>query len=296
MKNVLIIGSLHSGKKNNASEIATGLRADDINTQVIYWEDLVFGIATGAVHITQNGSDILEQKPDLVIAVGWYKNGKQSLYRDMAFSLALALKQAEVPFWNSEMVHQRSTSKLSTMVQLALAGISIPTTHFSWDVNKIIDTLQMPYVAKAASASRGEFNFLIKNRQDLDQVFAADVPFILQPFLENDHDLRVICFDGKPSLVLRRARQDISATHLNNTSQGGEATWIELDSVSPELLTLSEKICTIMGREMAGIDFIPDASSSSGYSCLEVNAVPQLTSGTDSNKKLMAFANAVRNI
>jgi len=44
---------------------------------------------------------------------------------------------------------------------------------------------------------------------------------------------------------------------------------------------------------MAGIDFIPDAESPYGYSCLEVNALPQLTSGTDVDKKMSTLYNVV---
>ncbi len=58
------------------------------------------------------------------------------------------------------------------------------------------------------------------------------------------------------------------------------------------LLTEAERICTIMNREMAGIDFIPDTTSKIGYSCLEVNAIPQLTSGFDFERKMSALVEA----
>lgn len=295
MKKILIIGSKDVGTKNDPVMIAEKMNLSDLEATVVYWEDLLFDISTGVVKIFANDKNIFDDKPDLVIALGWYKNGKKAIYRDVAYSLALFLQHNGIKFWNSEMVCQRSTTKLSCMVQLALEDIPIPHTYFSLDI-KNSTNLSLPFVAKAAGASRGKLNFLIKEGDDLNKIYNMDAYFLIQSYLPNDHDLRVICFNGIPNLILKRARKQDSATHLNNTSQGGIATWLELSDIKPELLTLSEKICKVTGREMAGIDFIPDVLSSFGYSCLEVNAIPQLTSGTDSNKKLTALIDVLCNI
>lgn len=294
MKKVLIIGSRRSGTKNDPQVIAGQLASDDVQTTLAYWEDLVFTISTGKVTIAYDGSDIITSKPDLVIAVGWYKNGKDSIYRDVAFSVALALKDAAITFWNSEMGNQRSTTKLSMMVQLALQNLAVPRTLFSLNFNAIQSQHEYPFIAKAVAASRGNSNYLVKNDSDLLPIAQSDGHFIIQDFLPNDHDLRVICFSGIPQLVLRRARHPEADTHLNNTSQGGQAEWIKLTDINPQLLTFVEKIAMVSGREMAGIDLIPDAMSAFGYSCLEVNAVPQLTSGTDTDIKLASFREVVR--
>jgi glutathione synthase/RimK-type ligase-like ATP-grasp enzyme len=297
MKQILMIGSRNSGTKNNPDNIADFIAQDDTSVTTVYWEDLVFSIKTNEVQVLSGGVDILSSNPELVIAVGWYKNGSKSVYRDVAFSVALLLKHHDIAFWNSEMGNQRSTTKLSAMVQLALENVPVPQTQFSLSVNNLpAIQREFPYVAKAVAASRGASNFLIENEAQLVEANLNDGYYLIQPFLPNDHDLRIICFNGEAALLLRRARHAEAKTHMNNTSQGGEASWLELSDMSPELLTLSSKICTIMGREMAGIDLIPDTSSPIGYSCLEVNAVPQLTSGTDSNKKLTAFGKAVRSL
>jgi glutathione synthase/RimK-type ligase-like ATP-grasp enzyme len=295
MKNILIIGSRDCGKKNNPYTIANSLKANGLNAEIIYFEDLLFSIEKNNISVTANGNDILANNPEIVIATGWYKNGNKSIYRDIAYSLALFLKYKNISFWNSEMIKQRSTTKLSCMVQLAVEGISVPKTVFSLNIDCAIKKMTMPFVAKAAGASRGENNFLVNSEADLEQIYNIENYFIFQPFLENDHDLRVICFGGVPSLVLRRSRRPGVDTHLNNTSKGGDARWLELSDVNSELLTISQKICKVTGREMAGIDFIPDASASVGYSCLEVNAIPQLTSGTDSEKKLFALVSELKN-
>ena len=294
MKQVLIIGSRTSGVKNNPRTIAESFGISEIvEPHLAYWEDLVFHIATGSVDILVNEVSLFDIHYDVVIATGWYKNGKKSYYRDVAYAAALIMEQRGVRFWNSEMGQQRSTTKLSTMVQLALNNIPVPTTYFSIDFTNVENSIPRPFVAKAIAASRGKSNFLVTNIETLAEARAEGLPMLIQEYLENTHDLRVICFGGTPTLILRRARAEGAATHLNNTSQGGSAEWIKADQVDPGILTISQKISTITKRELAGIDFIPDVTSPIRYSCLEVNAIPQLTSGTDVNKKLTSFIKAI---
>jgi glutathione synthase/RimK-type ligase-like ATP-grasp enzyme len=296
MKKVLVIGSADYGKKNNPLEITQALKNAQVDSQFIAWEELVFDIETNTVSVKFNNTEISSLKPDLVIAVGWYKSGNKSIYRDVALSLSQYLMNNKIEFWNSEMSHQRSTGKLSCMVKLAFEGISVPKTLFSLNGDLLLDKINFPAVIKASDASRGESNFLVREGEEASQKLKAsgDVNHMLiQPYLENDHDLRVICFGGEPSLVLRRSRGENSQSHMNNTSQGGSAEWLEIDKVDPSLLTDSKKICIVMNREMAGIDFIPDSSSPSGYACLEVNAVPQLTSGFDADHKLAVLAQSI---
>lgn len=293
MKHVVVIGSRVSGKKNNPEVIARRITSADTQVTLVYWEDVVFDIATNQVSVSIAGKRLLEEPIDLCITLGWYKNGKKAYYRDVAFSLALVLKAKGIRLWNREMLIQRSVTKLSTMVQLALEGLPVPRSIFSITTRSVISSLPYPFIAKAIAASRGDYNYLVSDSGVRDTVLEQRVPLLIQPYLENEHDLRVICFGGKPSLVLRRSRDPEGQTHLNNTSQGGQSRWIPLEEVHFEILTLCEKISKIMGREMAGIDLIPDTSSPYGYSCLEVNAVPQLTSGTDVDIKLDAFARAI---
>lgn len=297
MKKVVILGSLDSGTKNNPYVLSQHLRAKGYDVDVCFWEHMVFDIKTGDVKISSQLKDIaLDMKPDLVIALGWYKQGSKSFYRDVAYAMSLYLKHHNITFWNSEMGQQRSTTKLSCMVQLALHNISVPSTLFAIDGN-LIETPELPFVVKAISASRGENNFLVTSNAQADDLLKDETNrHLVQPFMPNDHDLRVICFGGEPSLVLKRSREEGSESHLNNTSQGGNAEWLDKASMDEKLLTVSREICIIMGREMGGIDFIPDSSSPFGYSCLEVNAIPQLTSGHDTLKKLDILAESIQNL
>lgn len=291
---ILVIGARSSGSKNDPRMIAAALEEAGHDVLSCTWESLRFDIRTGSVKVYDGSEEVFSRGVEKIIAFGWYKQGRQSIYRDVAFSFGLVAQSHNVSIWNSEVLQQRSTSKLSCMVQLALANIEVPPTQFSLDAKALIERQPLPFIAKAAAASRGENNYLVDSEAVRKEVCAnPDIYFLVQQFLANTHDLRVICFDGRPQLALRRSRDAGAATHLNNTSQGATAEWIELQQLPAELLTVAEKICKIMSREMAGIDFIPDTQAVGGYSCLEVNAVPQLTSGFDVDVKIKALTRAL---
>lgn len=286
----LVIGSKNFGKKNNPVIFAKNLNAD-----IYYFEDLVFDISRNDVKIFAGEKNILTEGYELAICLGWYKNGKKSYYRDIAYSLAKAFEANGIKYWNSEMGMQRSTTKLSQMMIMALNDIQMPKTLFSLTDDLILARLQdnQKYIVKAAAASRGKSNYLLDSKNTIKDVLSTpDTIFLVQEFIPNDHDLRVICFGGEPKLALKRSRTS-EETHLNNTSQGASAEWIEIPE---DLKEPARKISKLLGRDMGGIDFIEsvdlDNSSRLCY-CLEVNAIPQLTSGTDVERKMAALIETV---
>lgn len=293
MKKILLIGTKESGNKNNIDTICEHMRTSELKSEVVYWEDIVITISSNRVSLSSHGKDILAGNPTLVMMFGWYKNGAKSYYRDVAFATAMYIRNNNIPIWNSEVLSQRSTTKLSCLVQLALEGCSVPDTRYSMNSAELMENVEFPFVAKAIAASRGENNYFVTSLDIKNNISNKDIQLIIQPFMPNDHDLRIVCFSGEPQLVLKRSRATNTQTHLNNTSQGGKAEMLNIEDINPDLLTESRKICRIMKREMAGIDFIPDGSSPTGYSCLEVNAIPQLTSGHDVEEKMQTLYRSV---
>lgn len=297
MKRITIIGSKDVDGKNDPQIFANQLRRDGLEVEIVHLEDIVFHINTGNVDVMVNSKPILDSNSALIFCMGWYKSGSKSIYKEVAYTLALYFEFNNIEFWNSEMLNQRSTGKLSTMMILALHNINIPRTVYSLNGNNLREDMTFPRVIKASAASRGRSNYLVKNQSQLPQDFYS-LPnvYLLQEYIKNDYDLRAICFNSKPELVLKRSRPPESKTHLNNTSVGGDAAWMDLKSVSSEILTKSHEISKIMKREVCGIDFLPINNGQSGYACLEVNALPQLTSGFDSEHKIKTFSKIIQSI
>ncbi|HSX30920.1 MAG TPA: hypothetical protein VLE99_03320 [Candidatus Saccharimonadales bacterium] len=296
MKQLILLGSKEPGSKNNVGVLAQSLQAQGLEaqTRVCYLEDMVFCIATHTQSVIDSVSQTDFASADLVIAMNWYKSGAQAYYRDMAFTLALYLQKAGVAFWNSEMLHQRSSTKLSALLQLAQAGIDVPETVFSLNPAALRDASDMdfPLIVKTIAGSRGSKNYLAESAAELERILTADggkTPFMVEEFIPNDHDLRIVCYGGEPVLAIKRRRTS-NATHLNNTSQGASAEVVPLKELEEAALAVCRKACELLGREVAGVDILFASDGSRRMVCLEVNAIPQLTSGSYVSDKATSLA------
>jgi glutathione synthase/RimK-type ligase-like ATP-grasp enzyme len=300
MKNIVFLGSKDFGDKNNAKQLMqeclSRLGETSANFKNIYYEDLLFHISNTDRTISSPSANYDLKDSDLVIAVNWYPHDNRRL-RDMAFTISLYLKEHDVTFWNGEMNMQRSTTKLSSAWQLSQFKVDIPETFFSLSKEILFSTYSNGNrIVKSIAASRGRNNYLIKNLEELKDIFSrhSKSTFMMQEFIPNDYDIRLVCFGGKPSLAIKRQRQN-NDTHLNNTSQGAAASLINLNEIPSEVLAAAENICRLMGRELAGIDFIVAKSDFKRYICLEVNAVPQLTSGSFIDQKFDGLSQSIAN-
>ena len=85
------------------------------------------------------------------------------------------------------------------------------------------------------------------------------VKFVLQEFIPNEGDLRILVFGDKPVMAINRKANNSS--HLNNTSQGGLAEVLSLESVSQDILEISKKAAKIIKLQVAGVDVMIDSRS-----------------------------------
>lgn len=299
MKKIILLGSKNSGGKNDVRDMHQSLarHSKEADITVVFFEDLLMSVTSEAQSFidTASGKDMSEA--DLVVAVNWYKGGPTSLYRDVGFALALYLKSKGVEFWNSEMLKQRSISKVSAMMQLSLLGLPVPTTLFSLSADALFAAVNFtPFIFKSAIASRGADNFLCDSVADAKEQATVNQSnhFMVQEYIPNKSDLRVVCFGGEPKLAIERSRRN-DDSHLNNVSQGADAKLKEISELSLQMIEECKKICYNMGREMAGIDVLPEKDKPEHYVYLEVNAIPQLTSGAFVDEKMAALAATLLN-
>ena len=299
MKQIILLGSKDAGNKNDIGLLAQSLQEQhvDADIKVCYWEDMVFVITAQDQAVTDGATQADFAAADLVVAMNWYKTGALGFYRDMAFALALYLQHKGITFWNSEMLQQRSSTKLSALMQLALQGVDVPKTVFTLNSGALMaaNDMDFPLIVKTIAGSRGVGNYLARDNAQLQEIFAKDggkTPFMIEEFIPNDHDLRVVCYGGQPALIIKRSRTS-DATHLNNTSQGATAELLPLDQADESVLHMGREACRILGREIAGVDIVLANNGSKRMVCLEVNAIPQLTSGSYVPEKAQKLAAAL---
>lgn len=223
---------------------------------------------------------------------------KTSLERDLSASIARYVLANGGRIVDDAVQHFPGMSKLYQYSILSAAGIQVPDSVFVIP-EKLHETYQtfaselgLPFVLKGLHSSRGEINVVINSEQEFTRAAkgaVADRVYVVgQKFIPNDGDYRVLVFGKEIALVIHRIRKD-DTTHLNNTSAGGTATLVPVSEIPARIQTDCIHAAAVMGRSIAGVDYIQDARSGD-WLCLEVNDGPQLATGAFIEEKHRALA------
>ncbi|CAN5416318.1 hypothetical protein BH09PAT4_BH09PAT4_02240 [soil metagenome] len=247
------------------------------------YEDLIFDFDGQTLQVTDSVSGVDIADHDAVFLIGWFKS---KTLDDVARAVAHYVHSRGVPFANSEAYDGRSFTKLSQCVIAALNGVTVTPFLFCMDQEILLKAvtsgkIAFPYIAKAVSASRGQDNYLVTDHDQLAQAMRmeSEIPkyFIVQEFVPNDGDYRILVGGGKVRMVIHRLAQN--GVHVNNTSQGGKATLVDVATLPEKVVEDSVKLSKIFGRELTGVDMVQHRENGKYY-FLEANNMPQLATGS----------------
>jgi len=225
-----------------------------------------------------------------------YMKGKWGLPEE-ANALANFLLYNGIPFMDTSALGA-VMSKISTTMKLWGNGISVPFTLYAHKHDLLFkllsdhrDSIGEKFILKDARGAKGKLNFLTTADEAL-KIFDEypNVQFVAQRFVPNDGDYRVGVYVNKSRIVIKRTRSD--TTHLNNTSAGGRAEYIEPKLVSKRLLRLAEKAASAVDLQIAGVDVIVDKETDKQY-ILEVNQGSQIVTGAFVGHKIAAMNTAL---
>ncbi len=259
-------------------------------------EDLFFYYDGSQLSITDtiNSCDLKDY--DAMFAIGWFKT---RFTEDPALSVAIYMDHYGKKILNSEVLHTRSRSKLSQLVYAALNGVKIAKFMAIADT-ELLDkyysknSFDYPLIVKSATASKGRDNYLVKDYSELEEAKLSMPKKInlVQEFIPNDGDYRVLVMGDEVKMIIHRQSQD--GSHLNNTSKGGLAEIVAIDSVSPEMINQCLVMSRLAGREITGVDMIQHKDTGEYY-MLEINNMPQLSTGSFVKEKAKELSDFLTN-
>lgn len=173
--------------------------------------DLGFLISTAATAITlPGGRDIASFA--FVYFKSWHRD------HEAAHACAVYLHDRGVPFADSEILNQRSYSKLSEMLLLVRAGLPVPDTLISRDEPTITAFMQhrgMKAVVKNAAEQKGRDNHLCHSPHEVvELVKTPDKRYLIQEYIPNEGDYRFAVYGDRVAYVLHRHSQ--SGGHVHN--------------------------------------------------------------------------------
>ena len=222
---------------------------------------------------------------------------------EIAMALARYVKKRGAQVINGEIIDYPAISKLGEMVRMADGNIPMPDSFFVRSKyliemahrKKLPRGFSFPLIVKSVSGSMGVDNWLVRDFQEFLEIVSEprDSLLVVQQFIPNDCDYRVLVFGGEVKAVMRRSRQS-NATHVNNTSAGGQGDMVPLADFSDEWKEIAMRAATAVNRsDLAGVDIIVDAQTGRPY-VLEVNKSPQIETGSNTDWKTAAFVEYIK--
>ncbi len=189
-------------------------------------------------------------------------------------------------------------NKIANQSALWFTGIkSFPRTFYGSvpEMKRRLSELGGKAVLKDEEGSKGRLNFVVSSPEEIDKIINQnpESQFLLQEFIPNDSDLRVLVLNGKVAMIIKRTGG--KSSHLNNTSQGGVAEIIPTEQIDKAIIDLSIKAAAVLKLEVAGVDVMINSETGEVF-LLEVNNAPQISSGSFLEEKLEVYSKMVRDL
>jgi glutathione synthase/RimK-type ligase-like ATP-grasp enzyme len=267
-------------------------KKSEITVDVAALSELLFEINNGQATITIPRLNLKLNDYDLVVFRLWKKQ------LPLAAACTHYLKKHKIRYID-DCIPAFVDHKLTSAFTLWAQGLPQPNSLYG-SAEAVMLHLSVakdwnyPLIIKDVEGNKGKLNFYVASDQELRQVYDENpsVRFIVQEFIPNQGDFRVLTLNYSPALVLHRKAQN---GHLNNTSAGGLARFIPTDKARPELLKLARRAALAEQINVAGVDIIEHSQTEELY-VLEVNHGPQLSTGAYTDQKMKQYAKMVREL
>lgn len=249
------------------------------------YSDMIFTIIGGEVSITSavTGRDVGSYDLVYIRGIG---------QEEVRNTIALYLENRNKAFINSELKQRQFTSKLIQYVAFANKGLAVPDTVYANVIHreKALASLGtgFPIVVKSTTGSNGNDNFLVNSLDELNSL-EITAACVMQPFLENQFDYRIVVAESDVLIAYKRVRS--GDDYRNNISQGGSRELVK--DLSGELTDMAVRAARAVNRDLAGVDILVAEKTGRPY-ILEVNfnyGTPAFDPETDADyfTKLASF-------
>jgi glutathione synthase/RimK-type ligase-like ATP-grasp enzyme len=258
-----------------------------------FFEDLLFAIDEQSADVIDTKNDRSLQAYDVVYLRFWGDT------QGPAWATARFCALKGIPCIDGEALHPGSFNKITQYMNLHEAGVPFPKTLAGPAVALIARYktygFDFPLILKSAGGTRGQDNYIVRSEDDMRRILQDNptLTFVLQTFLPNEGDYRVLVLGDKVAMVIRRTAH--GGSHLNNTSQGGTAERVAPSSLPPEVLGMSVRAAQFYGRQIAGVDMVRCTADGRWY-CFEVNRGPQIEHASFEREKAAMVAAYLRAI
>ncbi len=252
------------------SLMVSGLEKNGVRAKIVNLEDVEIFLEKGRARAIAGKKSVLDCKMIYFRKVGTCRN--------VAFIISNLAKHKNIFFVDNFHVRTSLRGKLIQMFLLALRGLPVPKTYHSLifddkKIKKAISFLGLPLVVKATNLGGGKMVYLAKSSEKLKKILKKhpDTEFILQEFIKNTFDYRIVVLGGKAAVAEKRIRMD-KKEFRNNACRGGKEVFLDVKKVPKKINTLAVQAAKVMDVQVAGIDIVRSLSGKDYV--FEVNPAP----------------------
>ena len=244
-------------------------------------EELIFALSVSscAAIYNNNGTQVFHDA-SFVYFKSWESMPEE------ASMIASYLQAKGIPF-EDQAVRHAGMHKASQFWKLWAADVPVVPTIVASELPALAFVREAlgnaPYLVKPIHGEKGRgvekidsYDALPKNLKGL----------VLQPFINNDGDYRVMTYGYAVRGALHRKGK--SGAVVNNTSQGAASEYVESTELPEATRKIAEKAARTVEYAVAGVDVMTDREGKSYV--LEVNQGSQIVTGHFTDKKIAAFA------
>ncbi|MFC6731626.1 MULTISPECIES: RimK family alpha-L-glutamate ligase [unclassified Haladaptatus] len=176
----------------------------------------------------------------------------------------------DVPWVNDREAILTSRNKAGVIATLAREGIPVPETTLvsnpteRADLEAVFADFETPVVVKPNSTTRGTGVVKVHDADSFlgvtdyltlvhDYMATGDKSFLVQEFVPNARDYRVMVLDGEYVGAVERRLPENSDHWKHNVHRGATATGVDL---SEDLKTLAEQTAEILDIPLLGVDIL----------------------------------------
>lgn len=209
---------------------------------------------------------------------------------DEASALAHYLEGIGVPYAD---IQVKGEMRPKTATQMAMWAVGVPVSPSIWGAPKVLERyiseklLAYPKVIKAINGEKGRENYLANSKEHALTILKESLhPMIVQEFIPNEGDYRIGVYGQTARWAIYR--RSGGKSHLNNTSAGGTAELLNIDTVDSDVLRIAEDAARACGLAISGVDVVRHMHTKKLY-VFEANQGSQIVTGAFSETNMKAF-------
>ena len=289
--NLLVLHPRVSSKnaKKALNLFKNGLIKEKVDARFVDFEEVEVFLNNGEAEVLFGEFNLNEVENIFFRKVGFNK--------DLAFLISTLADRKDINFTDKLYARFYDSTKLTQTFLFHMENISAPKTYFSpvYDKRKLFkaaDFLGVPFIVKECNSSQGKGVSLIENKNQIEEKLKSfsGKQIILQEFIKNDFEYRVLVTGSEVAVVEKKIRDKNSNEFRNNVHLGAQEEFLDISSVDKSMKDLALKAADILGIQIAGVDVIEDLKGNRFIT--EVNSNPSFTyneSVSNEISKLISF-------